>query len=227
VTVDARVEAEIRRLFYAEHFRVGTISTQLGVHHDVVRRVLGLLEPGRVPRSRPSLVTPFVGFIDDTLRQYPRLRATRLFDMIQPRGYEGSVRTLREYIALVRPVPKGEAFVRTEPMIGEQAQIDWAYVGKVAVPGGERGLWVFIMVLAYSRAMWAELVLEMTAACLRRSLVRACGFFGGTTRQWLFDNPKIVVLERHGDAVRFHPCLLELAGALHVQPRLCGVRKPQ
>jgi transposase len=227
VTVDARVEAEIRRLFYAEHFRVGTIATQLGVHHDVVRRVLGLLEPGRVPRGRPSLVAPFVGFIDDTLGQYPRLRATRLFDMIQPRGYEGSIRTLREYVALVRPVPQGEAFVRTEPMIGEQAQIDWAYVGKVSVPGGERGLWVFVMVLAYSRAMWAELVLEMTAARLRRSLVRACCFFGGATRQWLFDNPKIVVLERHGDAVRFHPGLLELAGALHVQPRLCGVRKPQ
>jgi IS30 family transposase len=28
--------AEIRRLYYAEHWRVGTIATQLGVHHDTV-----------------------------------------------------------------------------------------------------------------------------------------------------------------------------------------------
>jgi transposase len=227
VTVDVRIEAEIRRLYYAEHFRIGTISTQLGLHHDVVRRVVGVLAPGRMPPPRPSLVLPFAGFIDDTLRQYPRLCSTRLFDMLAPRGYEGSVRTLRDYVATVRPVPKGEVFLRTEPMIGEQAQIDWAHVGKIPVPGGERALWVFVMVLAYSRAMWAELVLEMTAACLRRSLVRACFYFEGATRQWLFDNPKIVVLERHGDAVRFHPGLLELAGLLHVQPRLCGVRKPQ
>jgi hypothetical protein len=75
--------------------------------------------------------------------------------------------------------------------------------------------------------MWAELVIDLTAISLRRSLVRACCYFGGATRQWLFDNPKIVVLERHGDAVRFHPVLLALAGLLCVAPRLCGVRKPQ
>ena len=227
MTTDARTEAEIRRLYYAEHFRVGTIVTQLGVHHDVVRRVLGLLDPRRVPSPRPSLVVPFADFIDETLRIYPRLRATRLFDMVKERGYEGSVRTLREHVATVRPVPRAEVFLRTDAMIGEQAQIDWAYVGKLRVPGGERALWVFVMVLAYSRAMWAELVLDLSAASLRRSLVRACAYFGGTARQWLFDNPKVVVLERHGDAVRFHPGLLDLAGALHVQPRLCGVRKPQ
>jgi hypothetical protein len=56
--------------------------------------------------------------------------------------------------------------------------------------------------------------------------VRAALYFEGCTRQWLFDNPKIVVLERHGDAVRFHPLLLDLAGEMRVQPRLCGVRKP-
>ena len=122
MTVDVRIEAEIRRLFYAEHFRVGTIATQLGVHHDVVRRVVGVLAPGRMPPPRPSMVLPFAGFIDDTLRQYPRLCSTRLFDMLSPRGYEGSVRTLRDYVATVRPVPKGEAFLRTEPTLGDRWQ---------------------------------------------------------------------------------------------------------
>lgn len=82
------------------------------------------------------------------------------------------------------------------------------------------------MVLAYSRAMWGELVLDMSAESLRRSLVRASAFFGGSPRQWLFDNPKTVVLERSGDAVRFHPALLDLSARMHVQPALCGVRKP-
>jgi hypothetical protein len=89
-----------------------------------------------------------------------------------------------------------------------------------------RPLWVFVMVLAYSRAMWAELVFDLTVESLRRSLVRAARFFGGVTRQWLFDNPKTVVLARHGDAVRYHPGLLEIAGALRVQPRLCRPRRP-
>ena len=37
-------ESEIRVLYFGEHLRVGTIATQLGVHHEVVERVLGFLE---------------------------------------------------------------------------------------------------------------------------------------------------------------------------------------
>jgi len=228
VTVTLATEAEIRRLHFAERWKVGTISAQLQLHPDAVRRVVGLLSERRVaPPRQPSLIEPFAAFIDETLARYPRLRATRLYDMIGPRGYKGSVRTLREHVALVRPAPRGEVFLRTEPMIGEQSQIDWAYVGPREVANGRRALWIFVIVLAHSRAMWGEFVWDLSAWSLRRSLLRAATYFQGNTRQWLFDNPRTVVLERHGDAVRFHPMLLELAGQMHVQPRLCGVRKPQ
>ena len=224
-------ETEIRRLYSAEHWTVGTIARQLHVHHDVVRRVLGVL-PKRKRKRRTPVRTPrpphcdaYREFIDQQLAQYPRLRATRLYDMIRSRGYAGSVRTLRSLVARIRPVPQAEVFLRLQLLPGEQAQIDWAHVGTLAVPGGERTLWVFLIVLAYSRALWAELVFELTADSLCRSLVRASTYFGGASRQWLFDNPKSVVLERHGDAARFHPDLLQLAGHYHVQPRLCAVRK--
>ena len=228
MTVPLETETEIRRLFYAEHWKVGTIVTQLGVHRDVVCRVAGICSERRYRAPRGSRhVEPFVAFIEETLARYPRLRATRLYDMLRPRGFTGSARTLRKYVATVRPAPRSEVFLRTEPMAGEQAQIDWAYVGPREVPGGRRALWIFVIVLASSRAMWAEFVWDLSAWSLRRSLVRAAAYFGGTTRQWLFDNPRTIVLERHGDAVRFHPMLLELAGQMRVQPRLCGVRKPQ
>ena len=45
---------------------------------------------------------------------------------------------------------------------------------------------------------------------------------GGTPREWLFDNARVVVLERRGDAVRFHPQLLAVASDHRVQPRLCA-----
>lgn len=222
-------EIEIRRLHSAEHWKVGTIARQLHVHHDVVRRVLGLL-PKRKRKTRarsrkPRHCDAYREFIDLQLAQYPCLRATRIFDMIRERGYAGSVRTLRSLVARIRPAPRAEVFLRLQLLPGEQAQIDWAHVGTLAVPGGERPLWVFLIVLGYSRALWAELVFELTADSLCRSLVRASTYFGGASRQWLFDNPRSVVLERHGDAARFHPDLLDLAGHYHVQPRLCAVRK--
>jgi len=225
MTVPPEIDAEVRRLFFAEHWKVGTIACQLDVHHDVVRRVLDLLPPPEASEPRVQRLDPYREFIATQLEQYPRLRATRLFDMIQPRGYRGSVRTLRRWVACVRPAPPPEVFLRLQPLAGEQAQIDWAHVGTLPVPGGERPLWVFLMVLAYSRALWAELVFELTADSLGRSLVRGTTWLQGSARQWLFDNPKVVVLERHGDTARFHPDLLDLAGHYHVQPRLCAVGK--
>jgi hypothetical protein len=146
--------------------------------------------------------------------------------MLKERGYTGGVRTIRRFVVQARPLPTSEVYLRLpEPLPGEQAQCDWAHVGSVEVPGGERSLWMFVMILSYSRALWAEFVFELTADSLRRSLVRAASFFGGCTRQWLFDNPKSVVLERHGHAVRFHPDLLDIASHYHVQPRLCAVGK--
>jgi transposase len=131
-------EAEIRRLYHAEHWKVGTIASHLGVHHDVVRRVLGTL-PRRAHRRRsagprPSPLAPFLEFIDAQLAAYPRLCASRLFDMLQSRGCTGSLRTLRKHVARVRPMPKREVFLKLSPLPGEQAQVDWAHVGQIPVP---------------------------------------------------------------------------------------------
>ena len=227
MTIDLSKEHEIRRLHDVEKWKRGTIAAELGVHPDVVDRALdrGADRP-LVLAPRPSLVDPYVPFIDETLKSHPRLRATRLFDMIRVRGYEGGIAILRRHVADVRPIPRGEVYLWTERLLGEQAQIDWAHVGEIAVAGGRRALWAFVIVLAHSRASFAELVVSLDVHSLRRSLVRAARFFGGVTRQWLFDNPKTVVLARHGDAVRYHPGLLEIAGALRVQPRLCRPRRP-
>ena len=224
---DDRVQ-EIRRLFFAEHWRVGTIAAQLDVHHEAIERVCGLCSERRVaPPREPSPLLPYRDFLHEQLAQYPRLRAPRLFQMVRERGYQGSVRTVRDFVRTIRPAPNRQVFLRTEVLPGEQAQIDWMHVGHVKVPGGTRALWAFVMVLAYSRALWAELLFDLDVWSVRRSLVRACTAFGGSAREWLFDNPKTIVLERSGALVRFHPSLLETAGAYHAQVRACGVRKPQ
>src|SRR6266567_328450 len=75
--------AEIRRLYYAEHWRVGTIATTLGVHHDTVRHAIEadrFIRPGA--QIRPSVLDPYKPFVLATLEQYPRLRATRLYEML-------------------------------------------------------------------------------------------------------------------------------------------------
>lgn len=81
--------AEIRRLFYAEHWKIGTIAAELGLHHDTVRAAVEtdrFVRPGLV---RPSALDPYHPLIIETLTQHPRLRTTRLHEMLRARGYSG------------------------------------------------------------------------------------------------------------------------------------------
>jgi len=227
MTVDRATEAEIRRLYFGEHWKKGTIVTQLAVHLDVVERVVGPLGPEpKEGETRASVLDPYESFVLETLERYPTLVATRIYDMIGERGYTGSLRTLRRFVLPNRPTPTREVYLRLETLAGEQSQIDWAHVGYIRVPGGVRPLYCFVLLLRYSRAMWAELVLEQTTASLVRSLVRAAWYFRGVTREWLFDNPKSIVAAREENAIRFQDDLVEIASQLHVALRACRIRKP-
>jgi transposase len=229
MTVSPEKAAEIRRLYFAEHWKRGTIAAQLELHSDVIQRVLGRFGPtpgGPSPRRRAALLDPYKGFVAETLDEYPRLVATRLYDMIRGRGYTGSLRTLRRYVREVRPRPR-RAYLDIETLPGEVGEVDWGHVGELAVPGGHRPLWVFVLQLSYSRAVFAELVLSLDSSSLRRSLLRAAAHFVGCPRAWLFDNAKTVVVERRGNRVRYHERLVELASQLHVELRVCDPGAPQ
>ena len=137
------------------------------MHHDAIERVLGLqAKHARARAPQECSLDPYKPVIQQHLEQHPRLRATRLFDMIESRGYGGSERAVRRYVATVRPRPTKEVFLSLHTLPGEQAQVDWGHVGTIQVDGGKRALWVFVMVLAYSRAIWAELVLDLSVFSL-------------------------------------------------------------
>lgn len=122
MTVSALVEANITRLHYREHFKVGTIAAQLDVHPDVVKRVLGLLpQPCLERKARGLTLAPYVGFIAETLKEYPRLCSTRLYDMLCERKYVGSPRTVRRYVQTVRPKPAAQVFLRLQVLPGAGA----------------------------------------------------------------------------------------------------------
>jgi len=111
--IPPEVVARIRRLFYAEHWKVGTIAAEVGVHHDTVMRAI---EAERFLHSgaqvRPTLLDGYKDFIVATLGEHPRLRATRIYEMVRDRGFPGSARQVRRYVATVRPAPRAEAYLR-------------------------------------------------------------------------------------------------------------------
>jgi hypothetical protein len=133
--------AEIRRLYYGEHWKVGTIAAALGVHHDTVRAAIVNDTQGvRRGTSRATQLDPYLPFVRDTLAQYPRLRATRLFEMVKGRGYAGSVVQLRRAVRLIRPAATATVYRRLVTLAGEEAQVDWGAFGSIRIGRGVRPL---------------------------------------------------------------------------------------
>lgn len=153
MTIPPDRESEILRLFHTEHWPVGTIAAQLGVHHSVVCRVLeknGTLV--EADDTRPGKADPYLPFIIETLEQYPRLHASRLYDMVAERGYTGSQGHFRRIVRRHRPRKATEAFQRLRTLPGQQAQVDWASFGKIVDGQAVRPLVAFVMVLAWPRS---------------------------------------------------------------------------
>jgi len=217
--ISAQREAEVLRLYHAEKWPVGTIARQLAIHHNTVRRVLAQAGVVDLRIARPSMADPFAAFIVQTLTQYPTLRASRLFEMIRARGYPGRPDHFRAIVARLRPRKAAEAYLRLRTLPGEQAQVDWGHFGKLTIGKAQRPLLAFVMVLSWSRQIFLRFFPSATMASFLRGHVDAFEAFGGTPRVLLYDNLKSAVLEREGDAIRFHPKLLELAAHYHFAPR--------
>ena len=73
MAITDELRAQILRYHFVEHWRVGTIARQLGVHHSTVERVLGEagVERERRRPRRPSKLDPYMEFITETLQRFP------------------------------------------------------------------------------------------------------------------------------------------------------------
>ena len=220
------IEAQILRYHHAEKWPVGTIARQLHVHHGVVRRVLAQAGLPRLgPSPRPSQVEAYLPFIRQTLETFPTLTASRLYAMVRERGYRGRPDHFRHLIACHRPRPKAEAFLRLRSLPGEQAQVDWGHFGHLAIGRARRPLMAFVMVLSHSRQIFLRFFPDARMENFLRGHAAAFDAWGGVPRVLLYDNLKSAVLERRGDAIRFHPTLLGFAGHYRFEPRPVAVAR--
>src|SRR5258708_32082229 len=81
----------------------------------------------------------------------------------------------------------------------------------------------FVMVLSYSRYIHLRFFLDARMENFLCGHVGAFNTWCGVPRVLLYDNLKSAVLERQGEAIRFHPTLLAFAGHYRFEPRPVAV----
>ena len=223
MTVDQKLQAEVHRLFYAEHFTMNAIAESLKIHHDTVKNILDTKKFSSQAMPRISMLDPYVHVIEEALTKYPRICAPRILQMLKDRGYIGCVTTVRDKLRVLRPRAM-KAYLPLIFLPGEQAQVDWAHFGQIAAENTQRKLSCFVMVLSHSRAMYARFTYDQTMESFLRCHILAFAGLGGVARSIAYDNLRSVVIAREGRSIDFHPHHTNFSGHYHFRTVACNVR---
>lgn len=169
------------------------ISRFLGVDIKTVRR--HLQKAGWTPYSRPeekrSVLAPYMPWLFKRLKEVD-YNARVLYRELCHQGYTGSYETVKKCVSEYRVRPLEKACVRFETSPGQQSQVDW---GNAWTWFGEQRVKVhiFSMVLGFSRRLFGRAYENEKLGCLIQGHERAFEWFGGMTREILYDNPKTMV----------------------------------
>ena len=207
---------------------ITAIAKRAGLDRKTVRKYLkrGVESATYGPRApRPRVIDPYRAYLRERLERYPKLSAMRLLREIRARGYRSGRTAVTDYVAEVRP-REGRGFEhRFETPAGHQAQVDFAQFKVVFTQEPDRVqiVWLFSMVLGYSRYVFARFVRRQDLHTVVRGHLEAFAEFGGTPREVLYDRMKTAVLGEDDDGrVRYHPTLLDVAGHFGFRPRACA-----
>jgi transposase len=202
------------------------VADRLGVDRKTVRKYVAPAEaagitPGGEPvspevwaaRARewfPELVTPELrsATFAELARFHEQIKeglATNTASTVWQRlrddhGVAASLASFRRYVHVTLPEEAARSAVtvrKDDPPPGEEAQIDYGYLGAWTDPTCDkrRRVWAFVMVLAASRHMFVRPVVAATLAAWIDAHVAAFAFFGGVPARLVCDNLKAGVVK--------------------------------
>jgi len=143
--------------------------------------------------SNTSLIEPYRKQVKTWAKD--GVQGTTIYHTLVNRfGFRGSYSSLRRYLhKLKESNPIFTTVIEFPP--GDAAQIDFGAGPKIVdTDTGEiRKTWIFVMTLAWSRHMYAELIRDQSVATWLSCHRRAFEWFNGLTARVIIDNPKCAI----------------------------------
>ena len=170
------------------------------------------------------MIDPFAAYLRERVTAWPGLTGSRLLREIKQLGYEGGYTAVTDFLRDVRPSPEGRYEVRFETPPGHQGQVDFAQFQVVFTdePTTPRIVWLFSMVLGYSRLIWARFVVHQDLATVLRCHVAAFEALGGSPHELVYDRMKTAVTGENDErGIVYNRALIDLARHYGFHPRAC------
>jgi len=213
----------------------GLSKTEIGKMLGITRKTVAkYIKRDKAPRyirkeKAKGILSNYHGYIDERLSRYC-LTSYKLFEEIQKQGYRGSYETVNHYVQGKKKCLKHQAVLRFETMPGEQSQVDWGCFGSFYDEVKKRWmkLYCFLIQLGYSRTLYIEFFDDMKLNNFLQGHLNGFDYFGGYTKDILYDNLKSVVIKRalRAKDSKFNKGFMDFAGYYGFQPILARPYKP-
>jgi transposase len=217
------------KTLYERGLCISEIAGITGHNRRTIRKIInGPVSPQPQKRkAKGSKLDPFVLHLKKRIDE-DVLNCNKLFDEIQRQGYQGGKSLVKNFVQPYRAARKAQATVRYETEPGAQAQVDWGHFGFIEHNGRRRKLYVFVMTLGWSRAMYIEFTVSADSAWWLRCHIHAFEYFGGVPKVVLHDNLKTAVLSWDADGTpHFNERYLDFAGYYGFTPKACRPYRAQ
>jgi transposase len=173
-----------------------------------LQQLLAQTLPALQPPQQHSTLEPYREEIAALVAQRVEMAAIRT-RLEEWHGHPVSYSAVRRLVQRLAP-PERTVFVRVEVAPGSEAQVDFGYAGLTVDPatGQPRKSWVFVLVLSWSRHLYAEVVFDQRVETWLLCHEHAFTVWGGVPQQALYDYvPRniIIVLCPTGLCGRFRP----------------------
>lgn len=158
------------------------------------------------------------------------LRLSRVHALLAREGVDVTYATLRRYA--MRELGWGErkaTVLLSEPPAGQEAQIDFAEMGRVFDPDSSRmrRLWVLIVTLSFSRHMFVWPTFAQTTTAIIEGLEAAWRFFGAMPRNLVPDNPTTMIVGTDPTCPRLNEVFAEYVQARGIFVDPARVARPR
>ena len=190
------------------------IARKLGISRNTVKKYIEEQEHPEDEREkikRKSLLDPFTGNIAFWLKEDNDYQATWIYDRLCNMGYTGSYETVKRKVHQPKAEHQRIAYMRFETEPGFQAQVDFGEFQVENIDGSIRKLYLFSMILGYSRKIYGVLIERCDLPTFLDCHIHAFEYFGGVPDEILYDRMRNVFIGRIAGKNKFNDTLMGFA----------------
>jgi len=202
------------------------IARSTGHDWKTIQKVVQHLEKGitePVKKPHPSTLDPYRETVLELIER--GLSAVRIHEELMILGCRAKYGTVKDYVRKIKK--REDVFVRIHTEPGEEAQVDFGYVGFTPDQAGKkRKTWVFNMRLSYSRLDYYETVYDQRVETFIQCHIHAFHYFKGVPKYVKIDNLKAAILEAHFYEPVYQRLYKELSEHYGFSPLPCRIYMP-